>query len=172
MTDHPQGLDHDHHFAAIPERGTPDRELHEVDLTLETRPSPNDTVLTGPLGVRVTHWPSSTTVEVTRHKSVIENQAEAVRQIRSRLGLDKPEPSMSGAEHYRKAESILCRLAEREELTAHQAQADLARAQVHATLALAAATLDAGFVRHPMEDGAWTGQAHVDEGRSGWGYGQ
>ncbi len=74
---------------------------------------------------------------------------------------------MTGDEHYREAERLLDGpdegLDDWETLRAD----NLAAAQVHATLALAAATLDAAFTRTPGPDSVF-----VDDARQGWGYGR
>lgn len=91
---------------------------------------------------------------------------------------------MTGDEHYQEAESILRKTAatllamDGKTYAAHQVQADmmniqiaLAKAQAHATLAQAAATVDAAFVIHMGPDTGMDRPVISDE-RSGWGYGR
>ena len=67
---------------------------------------------------------------------------------------------MTGAEHYEAAERLL------EEAGPTRVDYLIAEAQVHATLALAAATLDAAFVATDGVD-----RQSIGEDRLGWGYG-
>lgn len=53
---------------------------------------------------------------------------------------------MTGAEHYREAEDMLAFIERDRDLTTNQRSEIAARAQVHATLALAAATALAGVI--------------------------
>ncbi|MCR8897265.1 hypothetical protein NWF34_09925 [Gordonia sp. GONU] len=53
---------------------------------------------------------------------------------------------MTGAEHYREAEDMLAFIERDRDLTTNQHSEIAARAQVHATLALAAATALAGVI--------------------------
>jgi hypothetical protein len=61
---------------------------------------------------------------------------------------------MTGPEHYQKAESLIG-IAERSEDAPVAVGQILAEAQVHATLALAAATIDAGYAALNFYNAAW-----------------